>query len=140
MKKLVCLFVVATFALATSCKEKGQLPAMTFSDTEHDFGDINQGDKVSYDFEFKNTGGSDLLISNAVGSCGCTVPQYPKEAIKPGASGKIMVTFNSTGKHGEQHKSVTLSTNTEKGSEILKITANINAKPLNMQPVATPNQ
>jgi hypothetical protein len=104
----------------------GKYPAMTFTETEHDFGDIKQGDKVTYFFEFKNTGQADLLISDAHGSCGCTVPEYPKEAIKPGQSEKIKVSFDSKGKMGEQHKTVTLMTNTEAGAEKLAIQANIN--------------
>jgi hypothetical protein len=104
----------------------GKYPTITFTETEHDFGDITQGDKVTYFFEFKNTGEADLLISDAHGSCGCTVPEYPKEAIKPGQSEKIKVSFDSKGKMGEQHKTVTLMTNTEAGAEKLKIQANIN--------------
>ena len=104
----------------------GKYPAMTFTETKFDFGDMESGDKVTHEFAFKNTGEADLVISNAYGSCGCTVPEYPKEAIAPGHDGKITVTFNSAGKHGKQHKTVTLVTNTEKEKEQLQITANIN--------------
>lgn len=82
----------------------GKSPVMTFDKTEHDFGTITQGDQPSYSFVFKNTGASDLIISNAVGSCGCTVPEYPKAPVKPGESGKIKVSFNSNGKNGRQQK------------------------------------
>ena len=98
---------------------------MTFDTTEHDFGTIKQGDKVTHDFKFTNTGESDLLISNAKGSCGCTVPEYPKEPIKPGESGNIKVSFNSTGKSGQTEKSVTIMVNTKEKHQILKIKANI---------------
>ncbi len=73
----------------------GSAPVMFFNDTKHDFGKINQGEKVSYSFLFKNTGGSDLVISSAQGSCGCTIPSYPKEAIKAGQESKIDVIFDS---------------------------------------------
>jgi hypothetical protein len=106
----------------------GKYSIMTFEKTEHDFGMINAGDKVEYSFNFKNTGEADLIITRAVGSCGCTIPEYPKEAIKPGASAKMKVSFNSAGKHGEQQKSVTISTNTEKGTELLQIKASIKEK------------
>lgn len=106
----------------------GKYPMMSFERTEHDFGKINAGDKVTYTFNFTNTGAADLVISNAVGSCGCTVPEYPKEPVKPGASGKIKVTFNSTGKSGNQQKTVTISTNTQAGKELLTIKAMINPK------------
>jgi hypothetical protein len=115
-------------ALTPAPPADGKYPEMTFATTKHDFGLINQGDRVTYSFSFKNTGKADLIITSAKGSCGCTIPQYPKEPIKPGASGKIEVSFNSSGKHGEQHKSVTLTTNTAKGQEMLNITASINDK------------
>ncbi|RZJ28972.1 MAG: DUF1573 domain-containing protein [Flavobacterium sp.] len=119
----------------------GKYPAMTFSEMEHDFGNINQGDKVNYTFKFKNTGEADLQIEDAHGSCGCTIPDYPKEKIAPGESGEIKVSFNSAGKTGNQHKTVTLTTNTESGSELLHITASINpVNGANMQPVATPKR
>lgn len=104
----------------------GKYPAMTFTETEFDFGEIRQGDKVSHEFSFKNTGEADLLISEAYGSCGCTVPEFPKEAIKPGERGTIKVTFDSAGKLGRQQKKVTLVTNTEAEKEYLQIKVNIN--------------
>lgn len=103
----------------------GKYPVMEFEKTEHDFGMINQGDKVQYVFKFKNAGEADLIISKAKGSCGCTVPEYPKEPIKPGASGELKVSFNSAGKHGKQTKNVTLTTNTKNGMEKLVIHASI---------------
>lgn len=106
----------------------GKYPVIEFEKTEHDFGMIKQGDKVTYIFKFKNTGEGDLIISKAKGSCGCTVPEYPKEPVKPGTEGQIKVSFNSAGKHGKQTKSVTLMTNTEKGTERLEIHANITDK------------
>jgi len=106
----------------------GKYPVMTFEHTEHDFGTIKEGDKVTYSFTFTNSGASDLIISNAVGSCGCTVPEYPKAPLKPGESGKIKVSFNSAGKMGRQQKTVTLAANTATGKEIITIKANINPK------------
>jgi outer membrane biosynthesis protein TonB len=108
-----------TIAPATGTAE------MTFNKKEHDFGVINPDSKVDYTFKFKNTGKEDLVISNAQGSCGCTIPEYPKEAIKPGESGKIKVSFNSAGKSGNQQKSVTITANTEVGKELLTIKAQI---------------
>jgi len=103
----------------------GTAPNMVFSEEKHDFGKIIQGEKVSYAFIFKNTGGSDLVISSAQGSCGCTVPSYPKDPIKPGAEGKIDVVFNSEGKSGQVQKTVTLVTNCNPSTKILTITSNI---------------
>lgn len=120
-----------TLALPKTESEKpappadGKYPVMTFEETEYDFGDIKQGDKVEHIFKFKNTGESDLLISNAKASCGCTVPEYPKTAVKSGETGEIKVKFNSEGKRGQTLKTITISCNTTSGSEILKIKTNI---------------
>ncbi|WMX13809.1 MULTISPECIES: DUF1573 domain-containing protein [unclassified Aureispira] len=98
---------------------------MEFEKTIHDFGTLKDGASVSYTFKFKNTGNKPLLISNAKGSCGCTVPKWPREAIAPGASGEIQVTFNSKGKKGKQHKSVTLTANTDPANTRLYIKADV---------------
>lgn len=99
--------------------------SIAFEKTIHDFGNLKEGASVSYTFKFKNTGNKPLLISNAKGSCGCTVPSWPREAIAPGDSGEIKVTFNSRGKHGKQHKSVTLTANTDPANTRLYIKANV---------------
>jgi len=109
----------------TPLPANGKYAEMTFNSQEHDFGTITQGDKVVYDFQFKNTGGSDLVIANAKGSCGCTVPEYPKEPVAPGASGIIKVSFNSAGKIGEEMKSVTVFCNVKEGNKVLIIKSNI---------------
>lgn len=120
MKKAFCLAAITAFVMAASCAKSG--PAeMKFTETEYDFGQINQGDKVDHTFKFTNSGTQPLVITNAKGSCGCTVPEYPKDSIQPGQSGEIKVIFNSAGKKGKQHKTVTLTTNTEAGAEILNI-------------------
>lgn len=99
--------------------------SMSFSKTEHDFGTINGNDVVETIFSFTNTSDTDLLISNAVGSCGCTVPEYPKQPIAPGEKADIKVSFSPKGKNGMQNKTVTLTTNTANGKEILTVKANI---------------
>jgi ABC-type enterochelin transport system substrate-binding protein len=86
-------------------------PEITFETLEANFGTIKQGDSFEYDFEFTNTGDADLLITSARGSCGCTVPEYPREPIAPGAKAVIHVKFNSAGKSQQQTKTVTLNTN-----------------------------
>lgn len=148
MKQIVLVAAAASVMMLSSCKKgeigsaaattpgsvvstkpappiDGKYPKMTFAETSHDFGTINPGDKVSYVFEFTNTGEADLLISDAKGSCGCTVPEFPKEAIKPGEKGELNVKFNSAGKHGIQKKTVTIHTNTAAGTETLTINASI---------------
>ncbi|EZH73813.1 hypothetical protein ATO12_17930 [Aquimarina atlantica] len=98
-------------------------PVMDFAETNHNFGTINEGDIVEHKFTFTNTGKAPLVIISAKGSCGCTVSKWPKEPIAPGATGDMMVTFNSNGKPNLQNKQVTITANTEKGKEILKIKA-----------------
>ena len=105
--------------------EAGSAPVMTFTEEKHDFGRITQGEKVSYSFSFKNTGGTDLVIASAQGSCGCTVPSYPHTAIKPGETSKVDVVFNSEGKSGLQQKTVTLVTNCTPSTKILTIISTV---------------
>ena len=80
---------------------------------------------VSTNFKFKNVGKSDLIISSAQGSCGCTVPEWPKEPIKPGEEGKIAVTFNSTGKQGKQNKTITLVANTIPNTKVIALKGDV---------------
>jgi hypothetical protein len=104
----------------------GSAPVMTFSEIKHDFGKITQGEKVSYSYVFTNTGGSDLVISTAHGSCGCTVPSFPKEPVKPGQSSKIDVVFDSSDKSGLVEKTVTVVTNCNPSTKVISFTATIN--------------
>lgn len=94
----------------------GPATTMTFPEPTHDFGEIMDGDKVEHVFSFTNTGKEPLVISNAKGSCGCTVPEWPKDPIKPGATGEIKVVYNSKnkGKVGgkNENKTVTITANT----------------------------
>lgn len=101
--------------------DKDKLPHFEFVEEVKEFGTITQGEVVSTSFRFKNVGQSDLIISSAQGSCGCTVPEWPKEPIKPGAEGVINVTFNSNGKHGMQNKTVTLVANTIPNTKVIAI-------------------
>jgi hypothetical protein len=88
------------------------LTEIKFDRMVHDFGRIKEGEKVNTVFKFKNTGKNPLIISSAVGSCGCTVPNWPKAAIEPGKTGEITVEFDSNHKSGEQSKTVTVKANT----------------------------
>lgn len=104
---------------------KGSLPDIKFEEEEHDFGRITQGEKVSFAFKFTNTGNSNLIITSAAGSCGCTVPEWPKEPILPGKEGKVNVIFSSEGKSGIQEKSITIVTNCEPSTRVVKIKTEI---------------
>lgn len=99
-------------------------PKMEFTALTHDFGTIRNNESVETEFEFTNTGDADLVIIDARATCGCTVPEYQKTPIKPGEKSKLKVRFQ-TGAVGQQQKTVTLTTNTEKGEELLTIKANV---------------
>jgi len=99
-----------------------------FDKVVHEFGTINEGDVIEGSFKIYNKGKVDLIITNASASCGCTVPVWPKEPIKPGESADLTFTFDSKGKPGKQNKSITLQTNTEKITEVLRISGMVNKK------------
>jgi hypothetical protein len=92
-----------------------------FDKTEYDFGEIVEGEIAEGVFKITNIGKVDLIITSAKATCGCTVPEWPKDAIKPGASADLKFTFNSRGRVGKQSKSITLQTNSEKVTELIRI-------------------
>jgi hypothetical protein len=87
-------------------------PVIKFEKESYEFGKIKQGEKVTYDFKFVNTGKSPLIIKDAHATCGCTVPEVSKDPIPAGATGNVKVTFDSAGKEGLQDKVVTIVANT----------------------------
>lgn len=101
---------------------------MKFEEIEWNFGEINQGESVEYAFQFTNTGSDPLIITSAKGSCGCTVPVWPREPVAPGESGVIDVKFNSKGKKGKQNKRVTLITNMVPSQKVLTVKGQVNLK------------
>ncbi len=112
-------------ATASGDTTQKKMPKIIFdADTFH-FGKINQGDQVTHEFGFSNKGNAPLLISAAEASCGCTVAEYPEKPIAPGGAGRIKVIFNSTGKSGIQHKTVTIISNTMPASKILSFTGEV---------------
>lgn len=80
-------------------------------DKVYNFGTISEGEKVEYNFRFKNTGKKPLIITNASASCGCTVPEKPEKPVMPGETSFIKVVFNSKGKSGHQDKAIIVSSN-----------------------------
>jgi uncharacterized cupredoxin-like copper-binding protein len=122
MKKLFYLIIFILITGLNSCNESASkkvdqekaagasetstvTAAMNFDKVSHDFGTIEEGETVQTTFTFTNTGSADLLIVDARGSCGCTVPKYPKNTpIKPGETGQILVSFDSSNKPNMQQK------------------------------------
>lgn len=97
------------------------LAVVSFDKETYDFGTIDAGEVVETTFMITNTGKSDLLITNAKSTCGCTVPTWPKKAIQPGDSATMKVKFDSKGKRNNVSKTITLTTNTLNGKETVKI-------------------
>lgn len=110
---------------SSEAKSKDNVPVLKFESDTHDFGNIIEGEKVSFAYSFKNVGNATLVIRAAQGSCGCTVPEYPKDPIPPGGEGVINVTFNSEGKEGRQDKTVTIISNTMPNTYTLNVVGNV---------------
>jgi hypothetical protein len=98
---------------------------ITFEENSFDFGTLEEGDKVEHVFKFTNTSTNPLTISNARGSCGCTVPEWPRDPIAPGEEGEIKVKFDSKGKKGQQNKTVTITANTLPANTMLTIKSDV---------------
>ncbi|OMP31280.1 MULTISPECIES: DUF1573 domain-containing protein [Mangrovimonas] len=149
MKKVILSLSALCLVAFTSCKEDaaskvnsenvaaaaerdavaGDLPVISFEEAEHDFGTIKNGTPVETKFKYTNTGKAPLVVSNIKSTCGCTVPQdWSKEPLAPGESAEFTVKFNGKGKN-QISKTITLTTNTEKGKEMVKIKAFIEADP-----------
>ena len=148
-KFLVLVLITAPFL--TSCKDATNITAkikkeklvnaksrvseikkgaasISFDKKEYDFGTVNEGDIVETSYLVTNSGKTDLVITNAQASCGCTVPVWPKNPIKPGATGEVKVKFNTSGKPNRQQKTITLTTNTESGREVLTLKGSVTPK------------
>lgn len=143
MKKVILGFSALCLVAFTSCKEdaskkidennvtaaaerdanSSKFPVLEFDEMEHDFGEIEAKTPVETVFSYKNTGDAPLVITDIKTSCGCTVPEdWSKEPLAPGEAGKFTVKFNGSGAN-KVSKTITVTANTEKGSEVVKITA-----------------
>lgn len=94
-------------------------------DSTYNFGSVNDGEKVEYSYRFRNTGKKSLIVSSAVASCGCTVPEKPEEPIKPGETGFLKVVFNSKGRVGPVHKEITVTSNAYPKFPVLQLTGEV---------------
>ncbi|HNQ28117.1 MAG TPA: DUF1573 domain-containing protein [Aquaticitalea sp.] len=149
MKKVILGFGVFCMIAFNSCKDNaeskinadnvaaaadrdansGKLPAIEFNETVHDFGTIPNGIPVKTTFTYKNTGASPLVVSNIKSTCGCTVPTNWTKEVMPGETGQFEVEFNGKGNGNQVSKTITLTTNTEKGTETVSIKAFVEADP-----------
>jgi len=144
MKYFTILFAILLFSISTlnaqgtdkkadkntkpakETKVKATGPQITFSSMTLDYGTIENASEGTREFTFKNTGKEPLIISGCAGSCGCTVPTCPKEAIMPGKSGSIKVHYD-TNRTGAFTKNVTVQSNDPSGPKVLTITGTVNA-------------
>jgi hypothetical protein len=110
-------------------KPEGPLPTMEFSTTDHDFGTVEEGKKVSYTYKVKNSGQAPLIIQNAAPSCGCTVPEWTKTPIPVGGEGFVKAEFDTKGKPGINNKTITVTANTWPKTSMLKFKAMVTPKP-----------
>ncbi|HNQ60936.1 MAG TPA: DUF1573 domain-containing protein [Bacteroidia bacterium] len=129
--KVLLILMLASFSLVATAQntdkkvlsnvgnENSNQAEFSFKSDEFDFGTIKQGESSTHEFVFTNTGNEPLIISKAEGSCGCTVPVYPKEPIMKGQSATVKVTFNSAGKMGVQDKTVTITSNAKQNPMVL---------------------
>jgi len=101
------------------------LVKIIFREYEHDFGKVTEGEKVACEFKFENQGTSNLVITSATTSCGCTVPEYDSKPIAPGKTGNLEVVFNTSGRNGKQTKTITVKSNAKTPVVLLKITAEV---------------
>jgi hypothetical protein len=113
----------------SSIQKESNSAEITFDRVFHDFGMVSEGEIVKTIFKFTNTSENDLYIVDAMGSCGCTVPKYPKNVpIKPGGTGEIEVNFDTNGRPDLQQKMVKVSANTPSGGQLLRIQAFVEPK------------
>lgn len=105
--------------------DESELPKFKFEETSFDFGVLVEGEKVKHSFKYKNVGNTDLIISSVSTTCGCTVPSFSKKPLKPGQEEELEVVFSSSGKHGMQHKTITILANTQPNRTYLEIISEV---------------
>ena len=140
MKKVIfslMLVLTAAFAMNTVNAQTTSGAKIDFTKETHDYGTIKNGADGTCTFEFKNTGNAPLIISNAKGSCGCTVPEWPKEPIAPGAKASIKVKYD-TNRPGVINKNVTITSNAVNSPEkVIYIKGTVSPAPENGTPTNT---
>jgi len=123
-----CLFLFLSSGLVSSAMAQG---VIKFEVESFDFGTVEEGNKADKTFTFKNTGNQPIILSNVQASCGCTTPNWTREPIMPGQSGKIDVSYNSAGRPGAFNKTITVTSNATEPSKVLTIRGNVVSDPAN---------
>jgi hypothetical protein len=129
-KKILVLFAAMVFGLGFTAKAQQKSPTASFATTTHDFGQIKETDGLAtYKFEFTNTGATPLILKNVQASCGCTTPNWPKEPILPGTKNSIIVSYNPQNRPGHFEKQITVTSNGDPETIVLKILGEVVPKP-----------
>jgi hypothetical protein len=128
MKRILFLFCLAAFFVPLM--SQSVQPKISFEEKVHDFGKFKEADgKVTYKFEFVNTGGADLIIQNVSASCGCTAPRWTREPVPPGGKGFVAATYDPAGRPGTFRKYVTVISNSNPGNVRLTIAGEVEPRP-----------
>lgn len=140
MAKFYFLFISVALVLFSGCGNSNQSTKeaedsrhdsdtgraiISFTDYEHNFGQVKEGEKIGCIFSFVNKGSSSLLIRNAVTSCDCTVPEFEKKPVPPGESGTLEVVFDTSGRSGVQTKTIAVHSNSVTPVVVLQIKAEV---------------
>ena len=140
LRPILALIVLIVFASCSNVdaskeieasREEGskQITTIQWIDSVRNFGKIIEGQKLAISFRFKNTGDKPLVIESVHPACGCTVADYPKQPLKPGEEGEITGEFNSEGREGQQHKEITVTTNTAEHTHNVVFEVTVAGKP-----------
>jgi hypothetical protein len=139
MKRFLAFICLVCFIFSCNIRNTKKLPAVLGAgvaqfhdstsvqmiDSAYNFGNVTDGDKVEYSYRFRNTGKNPLIISSAIASCGCTVPEKPEKPFQPGDTGFLKVVFNSQGRVGEAHKTITVYSNAYPNFPELQLTGQV---------------
>jgi hypothetical protein len=152
MKKVfITLLCLSIGTIAANAQAPAATPSVTatppvdpdagkfkFNEETHDFGEVPEGPLAEFDFEFKNTGKKPIVITDAHGSCGCTVPTWPRDPILPKKSAKIHVAYTTLNRPGPINKDVIITSNAQQSPMRLHITGTVKPKPAETKPAETP--
>ena len=143
MKKILLFLLVSTIFIGCDNRRKDKLADDNAKQTEqalkettmvqiidsaYNFGKVTDGEKVEYSYRFKNVGTKPLVVIEAHASCGCTVPQKPEKPVLPGEMGFIKIVFDSKGRIGAAHKTITVTSNAKPEFPQLVLTGDVVAK------------
>lgn len=143
MTRVILLFIIAVTVFSCDVRRKDKIvddtqqrieqavkdsTTVQLIDTVYNFGSITEGESVTYNFRFKNTGDKPLVVSSASASCGCTVPEKPEKPVMPGETGFLKVVFNSRGKSGHQEKAIIVSANVKPFFPEFKLSGEVKQK------------